>query len=108
VWKSVEVVESLAGQAKNSRGAGQLLMLVVSVAATRRMTRIVTKDEIAAPIRDWAFNNNHKKLTYLVNCPHCVSVWAGFLVTSPLVPASVKWGLALSELTIMTTRQGEL
>lgn len=75
-----------------------VVALVVDVAATRRLTRLVTKDEITAPVREWAWKNDRKKLTYLVNCPYCVSVWAGVLVASRVLPAPLRWGLALSEL----------
>jgi len=54
-------------------------------AATARLTRLVTDDEIARPIRDavmaWAEKPGagalRKRAGYLVDCPWCVSIWAG-------------------------------
>lgn len=75
-----------------------LVHLIVGVAATRRITRLVTTDEITAPVRAYVWEKDMKKLTYFVNCPYCVSVWAGILVASKVIPAPLLWGLALSEL----------
>jgi hypothetical protein len=58
---------------------------VVMAAATARLTRLVTDDEIARPIRDavmaWAEKPGagglRKRAGYLVDCPWCVSMWAG-------------------------------
>lgn len=67
------------------------------VAATWRITRLVTEDEIAAPLRRWVGRRwPDSKASYLVNCPYCVSVWAGLAVSSGLIPRLVVRGLALS------------
>jgi hypothetical protein len=76
--------------------------LAVSTAASRRLTRLVTKDEITRPIREHEFFDNHEKLRYLVNCPMCVSVYtAAFTaVSSTLFPKATKvllYALAMSE-----------
>lgn len=78
------------------------LDLVVSTAASRRLTRLVTKDEITRPLREHDFFDNHEKLRYLVNCPMCVSVYtAAFTaVSSTLFPKATKvllYALAMSE-----------
>lgn len=56
--------------------------------ATYRLTKLVIDDEITADLRDKAFEELDKldnkfsaKLTYLLTCPWCVSIWAaGFLI----------------------------
>ena len=82
----------------------------VDVAAVWRLTRLVTEDEIVAPIRD-AISRRwpDSRLEYLVHCPYCVSVWAGLAVASGLVPRPVRYALALSAGTIaVRTAQSEL
>jgi hypothetical protein len=78
------------------------LDLAVNTAASRRLTRLVTKDEITRPFRDHKFFDNHDKLSYLVNCPMCVSVYtAAFVsVSSTLFPKASRvllYALAMSE-----------
>lgn len=78
------------------------LDLVVNTAASRRLTRLVTKDEITRPFREHPFFEKHEKLQYLVNCPMCVSVYtAAFVATSSIVfPKATKVllvALAMSE-----------
>jgi len=66
----------------NSKDAGTA---VVMAAAVARLTRLVTDDEIARPIRDavmaWAEKPGagglRQRAGYLVDCPWCVSMWAG-------------------------------
>ena len=78
------------------------LDLVVNTAASRRLTRLVTKDEITRPFREHEFFDNHEKLRYLVNCPMCVSVYTAAIVSasSRLFPKASKVvlvALAMSE-----------
>lgn len=77
-----------------------LLELIVDAAATTRVTRLVVDDEISRSFRDWVLERtgDDSSLTYLVNCPYCVSVWAGAAVY--LAPRWVKVPLALSALAI--------
>lgn len=83
-------------------GEVKILDLIVCALAARRLTRIITKDEIAAPLREYVWKHEHKKLTYFVNCPYCVSVWAGLLVSTQATPSVIVRGLALSELVVLT------
>ena len=56
---------------------------VVATLAVKRITRLVTKDKIAEPLREYVAETDttpNKSVTYLVNCPMCVSVWASLLV----------------------------
>lgn len=80
-----------------------LLDLAVSTSASRRLTRLITKDEITRPIREHEFFDSHEKLRYLVNCPICVSVYtAAFVsVSSTLFPRASRvllYALAMSEI----------
>lgn len=72
------------------------LSTVVDVAATARLTRLIVDDEIARPFREWveATTGADSKFTYLVNCPYCVSIWAGAAVQT--LPRWVVRALALS------------
>jgi hypothetical protein len=68
------------------------------VGAVARLTRLVTKDTITAPARDWIEAKAKKaggrklwsKLDDLVNCPWCVSVWvsAPVALAATLAPRS--------------------
>lgn len=74
--------------------------LAIDIAATRRITTLVVNDEITRPMREWVTEHYpDSRVTYLVNCPHCVSVWAGAAIGSGLVPRWVKLALALSAST---------
>jgi hypothetical protein len=73
---------------------------VVRVAAAWRITRLIVEDEITRELRDAVrdrFGEDHK-LTYLVNCPYCVSVWAG--LACMFLPRAVTGSLALSAGTL--------
>ena len=71
--------------------------LVTQTAATWRITRLITQDEIARPVRAEVHRRwPGSKIAYLVECPYCVSVWAGLAVASGLVPDVVIRGLAFS------------
>lgn len=71
---------------------------VVDALAVYRLTRLVTDDEISAPMRSAAFKAS-PKLGYLVNCPHCTAVWAGLVVASGVVPYKVRVALALAAIS---------
>jgi hypothetical protein len=99
--------------------------LLVDVAATARLTRLVLDDEITAPAREKALEALidlgerrpdlkpvTDKLEYLLSCPWCVSIYAGLLiftlrkaapgvadVVSGALAASAVTGLAYSRLT---------
>lgn len=76
--------------------------LFLDTAASRRLTRLVTKDEITRPFREHEFFNKHEKLQYLVNCPFCVSVYtaafmAGSSIVFPRASKVLRYALAMSE-----------
>ncbi len=65
--------------------------------ATYRITRLLTEDELLAPVREWVWKNHspeETKLGYFVTCPWCVSIWAGALVVTARTLAPHTWGLA--------------
>lgn len=74
--------------------------LVIRTAAAWRLTRLVVDDEITRELRDAvaAKHGHGSKLTYLVNCPYCVSVWAGLIAA--VLPRRAAGALALSSGTI--------
>lgn len=76
--------------------------LLINVAAARRLTRLVTQDEITKPIREHHSVTKHEKLSYLLNCPYCVSVYTSAIVTVssmlfPRVARAFHYALALAE-----------
>lgn len=84
------------------------LKLVVGVAATWRITRLITEDEVAAPLRTEVSRRwPGSKVEYLVNCPYCVSVWAGLAIVVGAVPEVAVRGLALSAGSLGTRWVGE-
>lgn len=78
----------------------KLIDLLIDTAATARLTRLVVNDEISRPAREYVEANLDpgSRLTYLVNCPYCVSVWAAFAVQ--FAPRWVVRALALSSLAL--------
>ena len=76
--------------------------LFLDTAASRRLTRLVTKDEITQGFRDHEFFDKHEKLQYLVNCPFCVSVYTGAVMAAssilfPRASKVLRYALAMSE-----------
>lgn len=90
-----------------------VLILIVWVLAVARLTRLVTRDKFPfEPFRKWATERlgTKSRLTYLVHCSWCTSIWIAF-ATAPAVVAlsGVSWwwwpflALAASYLTGMGT-----
>lgn len=61
------------------------LELAVSALATYRLTKLVVDDKITEDLREKVFERygdpSVSKVSYLVQCPWCVSVYAGVLVS---------------------------
>lgn len=78
--------------------------LAVNVLATERVTRLVVEDEITRELRYWVQSKwPTSKVSYLVTCPYCVSVWAGLAVSVVRrrpIGRALLYGLALSQATI--------
>lgn len=58
---------------------------ILVAAATARLTRLVAQDEVTRPLRDRVDllasgrpeGHPLERLSYLINCTKCVSIWAG-------------------------------
>lgn len=76
------------------------LDFVVRVMAAWRITRLIVDDEITRELRDAVEEHfgEDSKWTYLVNCPYCVSVWAGLAVM--VLPRPITGALAASAGTL--------
>ena len=96
-----------------------MIELLIRVLAAWRITRLVVDDEIAAPLRDKVrdVTGPDSKWTYLVNCPYCVSVWAGLAVAvkpkwmaSSLAASAgtlgIKWASSTTELALGSLMRG--
>lgn len=62
-------------------GALDLILMYLMVA---RITRFLTDDFLADPIRratETRFGED-SKMAYLINCPWCVSIWIGLVVAA--------------------------
>ncbi|MGW2210709.1 hypothetical protein [Streptomyces sp. NPDC001781] len=58
-------------------------VFLVSLGATCRITRFVTKDTLAAGIRIWTADRfgEESRPAYLVSCGWCTSIWVAAMVT---------------------------
>jgi hypothetical protein len=77
--------------------------VIKQVLATKRLVRLITEDKITEDARVWLFDRwppEENRLTYLLTCERCLSVWAGFAVAG-LLPKVLVDTLALSEATIL-------
>jgi hypothetical protein len=88
--------------------SNEIYELAINLAASRRLTRLITQDEITQPIRDHHAITSHEKISYLLNCPICVGVYTSAAVTlsSILFPKASKpfrYFLALAELQATLT-----
>lgn len=80
----------------------QLRDIPIDILAARRLTRLITQDKITEPIREHHRITEHENLSYLMNCPICVSVYtsAAVVLSSilfPRVSKPLRYALALSE-----------
>lgn len=87
------------------------LFLTVAGLATARTTRLITKDEITAPLRGLAhhYDPGSKHVGFIVTCPYCAGVWAAAGVTGllALTAATDGWGrwLPAAPVAIMAVAQ---
>jgi hypothetical protein len=60
-----------------------LLGFLLSLGATCRITRFVTKDALAACFRSWVADRfgDDSKPSYLVSCSWCTSIWVAASMT---------------------------
>lgn len=68
------------------------LELVIYGLATYRLTRLITRDSISAPIRErvWKKRPPEKsKIGYLLTCEWCMSIWvASLLLISSMITSA--------------------
>lgn len=84
----------------------------IDALAVQRVTRLVTKDEVTAGLRDRVALNGPDKLAYLVSCPFCVSVYAGAAASLartvfPRAWRPLAYALALSAATSLKAEYDE-
>lgn len=73
-----------------------VVCLVVAMIAVARITRLLVLDELLVGYRRWVVNRWGKdsKITYLVHCPWCTSIWVALVVMPPSVIWPNRWMLA--------------
>lgn len=72
---------------------------LIRTLAVSRITRLVTKDYVAAPLRRVMKESGNHHLSYLSGCAACCSVYAAILVI--FLPRRVTMLLAMSEATTL-------
>jgi hypothetical protein len=99
------------------------LSVALDIVAVYRLTKLVNTDKIAEPLRDkvaeWfpPVRNQKTKLmemslpAYFVNCPWCVSIWAGAVIFTlrRISPEAADWVsgiLAASAVTGVSSSKG--
>lgn len=67
--------------------------LVVATLAVARVTRFLVDDYLANGYRRWVVNRfgEDSKMSYLVHCPWCTSMWVAPFVMVPAVLWPNKW-----------------
>lgn len=76
-------------------------LIVLTLVAVYRLTRLVTSDYIAEPIRKWAERRwgTESKRAYLLTCNWCLSIYVAPAVAVPVVlwPSNrIVWAVVLS------------
>lgn len=87
--------------------------LIADVIAVRRLTRLIQDDRITEELRDLYFDKFpvNTKMGFLLTCPWCVSIWAGFAIfglrkLSPETANILSGLLAASEITGQLIQKG--
>lgn len=60
----------------------KLVTLLMDIAATYRLTKLVLDDKITEDIRGAIYERfpRESKISYFIGCPWCVSIWAGAVI----------------------------
>lgn len=60
----------------------QLLSLLLDIAATYRLTKLVMEDKITEDLRTAIYERfpRDSKISYFIGCPWCVSIWAALVI----------------------------
>lgn len=87
-----------------------MLNILIDGLAAKRLTRLVHEDEITRTLREHIHTHNPPlpRLSYLIECPICLSVYSSFLVsvcaiTFPKASKVLRYALALAELQALYT-----
>lgn len=81
--------------------------LLVHALATKRLTRLITEDQITATPRNAILDRFPKSpVSYLLTCNWCSSVWAATAVLA--VPVPIRNILALSEAAMLIYKLDDL
>ena len=71
------------------------LLVLLTILAVFRLTRLVNEDAITAPLRRWLVGYDGEleegevgRWGYFITCPWCVSIWVGTVVSV----VAVLWG----------------
>ena len=74
--------------------------------ATSRLSRLITDDYVAEPVRKW-MSSKGEAMEYLSTCPACTSMYTGLVVA--FLPRKVRMILAASEMTVLLRKiEGKL
>ena len=91
------------------------IVLLVAVVSVARLTRIVTIDQIFAPLRDAVRGRlgDDSQITYLLFCIWCMSIWIGAAVGAvlwwatpvgpTLVEEGVDWWVGVPAFTLVSS-----
>lgn len=84
-----------------------MMNVVRQALAAKRIVRLITEDKITEDARVAMFDRwppEDHKLSYLLSCQDCLSVWAAAFVVSRVAPKQLVDTLAVSELVIIATK----
>ncbi|MFF3749331.1 hypothetical protein ACFYYH_02545 [Streptomyces sp. NPDC002018] len=75
-----------------------LVEFLLSLGATCRVTRFITKDTLAAGFRTWIADRfgDDSKPSYLVSCSWCTSIWVAVAMTALTQGAGGTFALQLT------------
>lgn len=72
-----------------------IILLVLGILATARLTRLTVSDRLTAPIRRYVVNKwgAPSLQSYFIHCPWCMSMWWGTVVMLPslILPYFFPW-----------------
>ncbi|AJE32527.1 hypothetical protein B842_03370 [Corynebacterium humireducens NBRC 106098 = DSM 45392] len=63
--------------------ATTLTLLLITTLTVARLTRLITIDKLAEPLRRWIirYNGDDGWWTYLFHCSYCLSIWIAAALT---------------------------
>lgn len=80
----------------------------IKLLAVDRLVQLIVDDELTRPLREMVEQRwPESKLSYLVSCKACVSLWAGLAVSTGKIPRWVLSALAASDVVLLIDRNDE-